>query len=310
MPELVRCNLCGGDATRLLFRLRDYRLRVDDCLWNVVRCRQCSLGYVNPRPTASEISRYYPDRYFEHRGDQRSRYELQAKYVAAASGQDLLDVGAARGDFLAVIRDRGWRVTGIEPWAGENPHQLPILNESFPGECSLEDASFDVVTAWAVFEHLHDPRAGFEVVARLLRPGGTFVVQVPNLRSINSRLARLEDVPRHLYFFNPRTLRCYGIRAGLDLVRIDHDTRMYGGSGRGVLRLALTRATGGTQDDFFRFYRFRRGERFRQRPVFAAAWTLTGLVERLLLTDSLVRLLRVSGQVVAVYRKPPWSPVD
>jgi SAM-dependent methyltransferase len=303
VPEYVRCNLCGADDPRLLFRLRDYRLYVDDLLWDVVQCSRCSLGYLNPRPTTQEIAMYYPARYFQHRARATRRYEKQATYVETVGGGDLLDVGAATGDFLAVMRDRGWRVTGIEPWAAENPHGIGILNEPFPYGCSLSDESFDVVTAWAVFEHLHDPRAGFECVARLLRPGGVFVVQVPNFRSINARLARLEDVPRHLYFFDPRTLRRYGSLAGLELERVDHDTEMYGGSGRGVLRLALTRATGGSQDDFFAFYRQSRRERLRRRPAFAAAWTFVGAAERILITDWLVRATRISGQIVAIFRK-------
>jgi SAM-dependent methyltransferase len=283
--------------------LRDYRLRIDDVLWNIVQCRKCSLGYLNPRPTMTEIGRYYPASYFAHRGGTTKRYERQARYLDQVAGRDLLDIGAARGDFLHAMRARGWAVAGIEPWAKENPHNLTILDESFPDECSLPEESFDVVTAWAVFEHLHDPRKAFAQAARLLRPDGTLVLQVPNLRSINARLARLEDVPRHLYFFNPDTLRRYGLTAGLRLDRIVHTTDMYGGSGRGVLRLALTRATGGTQDEFFDFYRLARRERFRRRPVLASAWTAVGLLERVVISDRLVRAVRISGEVVALYRK-------
>ena len=36
MPETVACNLCGQDDPKLLYRLRDYRLRIDDIEWNVI----------------------------------------------------------------------------------------------------------------------------------------------------------------------------------------------------------------------------------------------------------------------------------
>ena len=45
-------------------------------------------------------------------------------------------------------------------------------------------------------------------------------VQVPNLRSIWARWALQEDVPRHLYFFTPPTLRAFGEKAGLSWVRV------------------------------------------------------------------------------------------
>ena len=302
MPEYVSCNLCGADDTRVLFRLRDYRFRVDNALWNVVQCRRCSLGYLNPRPSVAEIRRYYPEQYYGHRGHMARRYALQADYVSGTPG-DLLDIGAARGDFMAAMRNRGWSVTGIEPGPTENPHGLRIVRQRYPEECDLEPESFDAVTAWAVFEHLHDPASAFKCAASLVRPGGVLIVQVPNLRSINARYARLEDVPRHLYFFSPTTLRRYAERAGLRFEAINHTTNMYGGSGRGALRRLLVRATGGDDDDFFAFHAMRRRERFRNAPVLAAAWTATAAVEEILLSDWLVRTLRLSGQVVAVMRR-------
>jgi SAM-dependent methyltransferase len=283
--------------------LRDYRFRVDDELWNVAQCRRCSLGYLNPRPTIAEIPRYYPGQYFGHRGRMARRYSLQAAYVSGPPG-DLLDIGAARGDFMATMRDRGWSVTGVEPAPTENPHQLRIIRQRFPGECDLEPESFDAVTAGAVFEHLHDPATAFQRAANLVRPGGTVVVQVPNLRSINARYARFEDVPRHLFFFSPATLRRYADRAGLHVEAIHLITNMYGGSGRGVLRRLLVRATGGDDDDFFAFYAMRRRQRFRTAPFLATAWTATAALEGIVLSDWLLRTLRISGQVVAVMRRP------
>ena len=49
-----------------------------DELWNLVECRRCSLGYLNPRPTVDEIGRYYPEVYFARRTSMARRYALQA----------------------------------------------------------------------------------------------------------------------------------------------------------------------------------------------------------------------------------------
>jgi len=48
----------------------------------------------------------------------------------------------------------------------------------------LADASFDVVLALDVLEHLDDDHAGLEEVLRLLRPGGMLLVTVPALPSL------------------------------------------------------------------------------------------------------------------------------
>lgn len=304
MPETVNCNLCGADDAKPMFRLRDHRLMVDDVLWTAVRCRSCGLGYLSPRPTAEEIGRYYPESYYGRRKLQLDRYRRLAAYVPP-EGTRLLDVGTARGDFLAVMRDQGWQVTGIEPFqkAG-NPHDLTIHRFDFPAECDLAAESYDVITAWAVFEHLGDPGEAFRQCARMLVPGGRFIVQVPNLRSVHSRWALQEDVPRHLYFFTPRTLRAYALASGLKLERIAHTTDLFGGSGRGVLRLALVRALGHSNDEFFEIMRTPKRERFQRWPALACAWTATSALEHVILSDRLVRAARVSGQIVVTFTKP------
>jgi 2-polyprenyl-3-methyl-5-hydroxy-6-metoxy-1,4-benzoquinol methylase len=305
VPESVVCNLCGSSNSKLLFKLRDHRLQVDDTEWNAVRCRECGLGYLNPRPSLEEIERYYPRAYFDQRNGNLERYSREAAYLSGHPGR-LLDIGAASGAFLALMRDRGWDVLGIEPAAAaESPYGVPIIKDAFPGTTSLPAGHFDAITAWAVFEHLHDPAASFRECARLLRPAGKLVIQVPNLRSIQSRWALQEDVPRHLYFFTPSTLRMYGDRTGLQLQRIVHTTNLFGGAGRGVLRLFLVRAMGKSVDDFFEVRRTPRRERFRKWPFLASAWTSVAALERIALTDFLIRAARVSGQIVAEFERMP-----
>src|SRR5687768_9135110 len=132
MPEYVPCNLCGADDARRLFRLRDYRMRVDDLEWTAVRCRICGLGYRNPRPDAEESKRYYPAEYFSERGSHLERYRRLAGYVPGIGGR-LLDIGTARGDFLSLMAERGWAVEGVEPaeQAG-NPDGHVIHRMPFP----------------------------------------------------------------------------------------------------------------------------------------------------------------------------------
>jgi SAM-dependent methyltransferase len=89
-----------------------------------------------------------------------------------------------------------------------------LLQAGFP------DNSFDVVTAWHVVEHLQDPHALVREVQRILRPGGLFVVEVPNFASWQARLGQDRwfhlDVPRHLLHYTPHALlqllNHYGLR--------------------------------------------------------------------------------------------------
>ena len=303
MPETVTCNLCGADGARRLYSMPDHRFWVDDEEWSVVECSGCGLGYLNPRPTRSEIRRYYPAAYYGLRAQLAAQYQRQASYMPEQSGR-LLEIGAARGDFLELMRQRGWDVAGIEPSTdAENPYELPIHRGSFPDTSPFDSDTFDVITAWAVFEHLHDPAGAFAECARLLRPGGLLLLQVPNFRSLQSHWAAREDVPRHLYFYDASTLARYGALSGLRLESVIHTTD-FGGGGRGLLCVAFARAIGRSTVDVFRLYSVPRGERFRRWPVFASTCTAVSLLERIVLSDRLIAGSRLSGQLVAYFGKP------
>jgi SAM-dependent methyltransferase len=76
----------------------------------------------------------------------------------------------------------------------------------------FDDASFDIVVAGEVMEHLADPAAAVANVMRVLKPGGRFVGSVPNAFRLKSRLRFLagrhpETDATHLQLFTPRALR-------------------------------------------------------------------------------------------------------
>jgi SAM-dependent methyltransferase len=71
-----------------------------------------------------------------------------------------------------------------------------------------------------VLEHLPDPRSGLKYAGGLLRPGGTLVIQVPNIHSLQARLfGNLWyglDVPRHVINFSPKALGLLLAEMGYD----------------------------------------------------------------------------------------------
>jgi SAM-dependent methyltransferase len=284
--------------------LRDYRLQLDDARWNIVRCNTCGLGFLNPRPTPDEIPRYYPGGYYSDRAAARPRYERQATLIDVAVG-NLLDIGTATGEFLSVMRDRGWDVAGIEPSVdAPNPHRLPITRARFPEDSPYPDAHFDVITAWSVFEHLHDPNRAFRQCRRILKPGGRLYIQVPNLEGLFGQTVYFQDVPRHLYVFSEVSLAGYARKAGLHLSRVTHTPGYTGGNGRDLIRFALFRAIGRPMDDFFEMRRTGRLDRFRRWPFLATVWTALAPIERLVLSDFVVRKAGISGVILAEFEKP------
>jgi hypothetical protein len=61
--EKVGCPKCGSSEWNLLFNAKD-RLTDYAGVFGVVRCRKCSLVYLNPRPTRGSLKHFYPHSYY------------------------------------------------------------------------------------------------------------------------------------------------------------------------------------------------------------------------------------------------------
>ena len=59
----INCILCHSDNYQKLFNSKDRLLKVDDAEFQVVKCRECGMVYINPQPSPEEIVKYYPSNY-------------------------------------------------------------------------------------------------------------------------------------------------------------------------------------------------------------------------------------------------------
>jgi SAM-dependent methyltransferase len=232
--ESVACNLCGDRDPRVVYKKPDAKYFMDE-VFSIVECRRCGLGYVNPRPTFAEMSRYYPAHFYQYLDDAPSyhaqRYRLQSLYLKPLSYATfrprLLDIGCANGDFPRFMMKEGWVAEGVEVSSNSRAiTDFPVYRVPFP-DIPRREPYYDAITAWAVLEHVHDPMAYFAKSAQLLKRGGYLVFLVTNFNSISSRHLFLEDVPRHLYFYNEAVIKQYLQKNGLEFLRADYSNRIY-----------------------------------------------------------------------------------
>lgn len=119
---------------------------------------------------------------------------------------ELLDLGCGPGRFLAFL-DRGGGVrpygTDVSEWALEQARAaLPRadLRRASAADRPYPPASFDVVTAMDVIEHVPDLRAVGDAVAAMLRPGGLFVFVVPVYDGLSGPVIKILDRdPTHVH---------------------------------------------------------------------------------------------------------------
>jgi len=105
----------------------------------------------------------------------------------------LLDLGAGAGIVPQMnFRDQVARACGVDP--DERVTVNSFLDEGRVGTgeaLPYADATFDLVIADNVVEHLTAPAEVFAEVARVLKPGGIFLFKTPNKRHYVPTIARL-----------------------------------------------------------------------------------------------------------------------
>ena len=216
----VQCAICGGTHTRTLYVKSGY---------NIGRCVQCGLVYVNPRAPKEVIgarynSEYFTNEYLPALGVVDGSYDLNyfderyaplLKMLETASGRRLVEIGSGAGFFLKSAERRGWQVTGVEvsevasrfatDRLGLQVHHAPAESISLPA------ASFDAAVMLDTIEHLFDPTAALTAVARALAPGGLLLIGTPNFGALSLWLlgpswAVLSPL-EHVYYFDEQSLR-------------------------------------------------------------------------------------------------------
>jgi 2-polyprenyl-3-methyl-5-hydroxy-6-metoxy-1,4-benzoquinol methylase len=140
----------------------------------------------------------------------------------------LLDVGCSCGYFMEVAASRGFDVQGVEFSRSAIAAALPSLQPRI-FEGTLEEMPvnglFDVVSAFDLIEHVHDPRVLLRRCAELLKPGGTLIITTPDaghfLRvMMRSRWPMLQPM-QHLFLFSRCALATVLRAEGFDEISVD-----------------------------------------------------------------------------------------
>lgn len=192
--ELIPCEICESS---------DHKILTKESGLNIVKCRQCGLVFVNPRPNTEELQNFY-SQYFS-KDENMEEIENTAKiwqramskmfandlerintYFPNLNPSDLkaLDVGCGFGFFTKILKENGWQATGCDlsesalKYGREKLHLDLTLGDL--QEIPYAKESFDVITAWFLLEHVQHPVKILGRAYELLKPGGIIAVRVPN----------------------------------------------------------------------------------------------------------------------------------
>ncbi|TSC67987.1 MAG: type 11 methyltransferase [Parcubacteria group bacterium Gr01-1014_72] len=230
------CDLCGSTSAKVSFAdARDNALLIPG-RFGIVRCGSCGLLRLSPRPARESLGMYYPENYVPYREDSFLLHAVK-RFLSAGERRRIknltggrgrvLDIGCARGDFLASL-GTSYERFGLEMDAPSAAAARETGATVYAGDVETftfqSGATFDCIVMRFVLEHLRSPMAVLKKLKTILSSGGSLVISIPNAdsfeRHIFGRYWHSFDVPRHFQIFSPATIRKYAEKAEFRVEKI------------------------------------------------------------------------------------------
>lgn len=211
-------------------RFRDRSGRVGNV--SLVRCTRCGIGVTQP-PLADvaflyegrESQDYQPNTRGIARRIKEIAFRRDAKRLLRQVGRNpsrVLDFGCGSGLFTSCLGD----LVGPGKVTGSDFHRDPpgdLAGRPYIPNDQLDDqrGEFDLILMMHVLEHDDDPVALLRRVSTLAKPGGSIVIEVPNVDCVWARpFGEAWDawyMPFHRIHFSRASLKKIAEQAGLSI---------------------------------------------------------------------------------------------
>jgi 2-polyprenyl-3-methyl-5-hydroxy-6-metoxy-1,4-benzoquinol methylase len=220
MADFTICNLCAppgnfDNATEVM-RVRSNVRKFQGETFTVWRCSRCGSLHSKEAVCLDYYYQHYPINNHQMDGVTRLAYQNRLRALqrcCVGKRAKFLDYGCGHGVFVSFLDQCGYEAYGYDAYV-----------DSYADERAL-DASYDVITAYDVIEHVDDPGALFRQLIRYLNPGGLLVIGTPaadqlDLADTESFIMELHQ-PYHRHILSEKALLWQGTSAGLEVVKVD-----------------------------------------------------------------------------------------
>jgi SAM-dependent methyltransferase len=226
------CKFCHSTSIKVV---RDIRSPHNGEYYHLYGCQNCRSHFFDNSQFKVSIKDLYDDLStsrgeFPEKFKASRKWEIQARIIGRLSSRpvsSILDVGCRTGDFLMHFND-GIKREGIElsDHYSEIARQrgLTIYNDYL--ENVTFNVKYDVVSSYAILEHLENPLVFLNKLSTIINPSGILVILIPGYHS-HKRFVRdlfhlhwhMYTPPEHLNFFSSTFLDNYLESRGFRLVK-------------------------------------------------------------------------------------------
>lgn len=227
MYNYTSCPSCKAQDFKHYLTCEDYTVSHEK--FQIVSCVSCGFKFTNPIPDISRLGDYYKsEEYISHSDTKKGlvsrlyhlvraytlkqKLKLVSQYVSRGT---ILDYGCGTGMFLKECQKSAWNAVGIEPYSGARKHAestgIKVHSGNADLKPNLEKGSVSAITLWHVLEHVTDLNETLSLFKEALQANGVLIIAVPNHLSEDANFYKefwaAYDVPRHLYHFEPKTIK-------------------------------------------------------------------------------------------------------
>lgn len=251
----MACDLCGSKKHVFCFSNTDRMFPEIEGTFNIFKCKECGLMFLNPQPSPDELFKHYTSSYsvlsdskeivdmrkifslletLYHYSNISKAFKLGKvilfplkpflRTTKVVENGNFLDVGCGIGYFLFIMKYLGMNSYGVEPGNFDKKFSEDYNLKIFQGnllEAKFNNDFFDVITINHVLEHVNNPAETMMELYRILNKGGYLVIGVPITNSLAFKVfgkywAQI-DTPRHLFLFSTNNLKKYAENAGFEV---------------------------------------------------------------------------------------------
>lgn len=218
--KIIKCRLCGSENIKFLLSKQTF-LKYDDKVWDIHECLNCSLKFIHKDQYPNfDYEKFYNFRYknrvidddyiYQNRKYWKEQAEILS-YLLPKENLKIMDIGCNAGNFL-YHSPKAWEKYGIElsdvATIGRK-HGLNILQQNIE-DIEFNDNFFDVITMYALIEHLVNIDKNFDKIHSVLKSNGILAIMTGDSNSIKAKLKgenwHMYSPPEHQFFFTAGSL--------------------------------------------------------------------------------------------------------